>query len=129
MICLHKLLSINCKCNYIFLLISEISLILKSQIPSLSRRSLYRCDDAFDNEIAAYKYVIPILRNFIIKRTGNNLLPYPVCIYAENDKNIGDVVILEDLCENGFSMTDRRKGLTYQQCCGVMKVSFITYIN
>lgn len=110
------------------LLISEISLILKSQIPSLSRRSLYRCDDAFDNEIAAYKYVIPILRNFIVKRTGHNLLPYPICIYAENDKNIGDVVILEDLCEKGFNMTDRRKGLTYQQCCGVMKVSFITYI-
>lgn len=108
---------------FILLLLSEISLIVKSQIPSLSRRALYRCDDAFENEISAYKYVIPILRNFIIERTGINLLPYPVCIYAENDKNIGDVVILEDLCENGFNMTDRRKGLTYQQCCAVMKVS------
>lgn len=108
---------------------TEISLILKSQIPSLSRRTLFRCDDAFDNEISAYKYVIPILRNFIIKRTEKNLLPYPVCIFAENDKNVGDVIILEDLCEKGFNMTDRRKGLTYQQCCGVMKVSFFTYIN
>uniref|UniRef100_A0A1B0CSX9 CHK kinase-like domain-containing protein n=2 Tax=Lutzomyia longipalpis TaxID=7200 RepID=A0A1B0CSX9_LUTLO len=91
-------------------------LIVKRQISSISRRQLFRCDEAFANEIAAYTKVLPHLRRF-----SGNRLPYPKCLFAGFDDAEKEVIIFEDLCESGFEMEDRLKGLDYAHCSLVMK--------
>ncbi|XP_055715144.1 uncharacterized protein LOC129809353 [Phlebotomus papatasi] len=91
-------------------------LIVKRQISSISRRQLFRCDEAFANEIAAYTKVLPHLRRF-----SSNRLPYPKCLFAGIDDAEKEVIILEDLRESGFEMEDRLKGLDYSHCSLVMQ--------
>ncbi|KAG4073260.1 hypothetical protein HA402_008606 [Bradysia odoriphaga] len=86
------------------------TLIVKRQIASLSRRQLFRCDEAFENEIAAYCHLIPVFREHYPHQ-----VPYPLCFFAGKD-NDGEVVILEDLCESGYKMVNRLKGLDYDHC-------------
>ncbi|XP_059616626.1 uncharacterized protein LOC132261709 [Phlebotomus argentipes] len=91
-------------------------LIVKRQISSISRRQLFRCDEAFANEIAAYTQVLPHLRDF-----SGDRLPYPECLFAGFDDSQKEVIILEDLRESGFEMEDRLKGLDYPHCSLVMQ--------
>jgi Ecdysteroid kinase-like family len=98
-------------------------LIVKRQIPSRSRRELFRCDAAFGNEIAAYCQLIPILKKF-----SRIELPLPECIFAGVDDDGGEIVVLEDLTEVGYGMADRFKGLDYLQCSVVMKVKSIFWL-
>lgn len=95
------------------------SLIIKRPIQSLSRRRLFRCDEAFANEISAYRRLVPVLNRFVA-HTGHSL-PIPHCLFAGTD-NAGDLVVLEDLRESGFRMVDRLKGLDVEHCRLVMKV-------
>ncbi|KFB42641.1 AGAP002181-PA-like protein [Anopheles sinensis] len=92
-----------------------ISLIFKRQITNPNRRKLFRCDAAFENEITAYTSIIPILR-----RISPYKLPYPECFTAGSDDH-GDRIVLEDLTTKGYAMVDRRIGLSFAQCCAVIK--------
>uniref|UniRef100_A0A182J6T0 CHK domain-containing protein n=1 Tax=Anopheles atroparvus TaxID=41427 RepID=A0A182J6T0_ANOAO len=97
--------------NHVF----TISLIFKRQITNPNRRQLFRCDEAFENEITAYTSIIPILQ-----RIAPYDLPYPKCLTADSDDR-GDRIVLEDLTTSGFTMVDRRIGLSYAHCSAVMK--------
>lgn len=98
-----------------FLDINVISLIIKRQIPSLSRRQLFRCDEAFCNEIYAYTNVIPLLEQYI-----NGPL-FPKCFFAGKDE-LGEIIMLEDLKNLGYHMQNRLTGLDVNYCELVMKV-------
>ncbi|KAJ6635338.1 hypothetical protein Bhyg_13923 [Pseudolycoriella hygida] len=86
------------------------TLIVKRQIASISRRELFRCDEAFENEIAAYCHLVPVFRQHYPQH-----VPFPICLFAGRDSD-GEVVILEDLCESGYKMVNRLKGLDYSHC-------------
>ncbi|XP_055383775.1 uncharacterized protein LOC129613650 [Condylostylus longicornis] len=90
------------------------TVIVKRQIPSKSRRELYRCDEAFNNEINAYKYVIPMLENYCNRQF------LPKCFFAGNDEN-GEIIVLEDLKQLGFKMKNRLIALDFDHCVLVMK--------
>lgn len=93
-------------------------MIVKRQIPCLSRRQLFRCDQAFNNEIIAYSQIVPKLRDFA---NGNNF-PCVDCLYAGTDSN-GEIIVLEDLQKSGYKMANRLKGLDYNHCKVVMQVN------
>ncbi|XP_073840335.1 uncharacterized protein isoform X2 [Musca autumnalis] len=90
------------------------SIIIKRQIPSLSRRQLYRCDEAFCNEIMAYNHVIPLLDRYMSESV------FPKCFYAGQD-DVGEIIVLEDLKEFGYRMQNRLTGLDLNFCELVMK--------
>ncbi|XP_058987615.1 uncharacterized protein LOC101894657 isoform X2 [Musca domestica] len=90
------------------------SVIIKRQIPSLSRRQLYRCDEAFCNEIMAYNHVIPLLDRYMSESV------FPKCFYAGHD-DVGEIIVLEDLKEIGYRMQNRLTGLDLNFCELVMK--------
>lgn len=95
------------------------TMIIKRPILRLSRRRLFRCDEAFANEISAYRRLVPVLNRFVA-HTGN-ALPFPRCLFAGSDA-AGDLIVLEDLRESGFRMVDRLKGLDLAHCRLVMMV-------
>ena len=43
-------------------------------------------------------------------------------MFAGQDTN-GDIVVLEDLCQSGYKMVDRLKGLDYDHCKIVLQVT------
>lgn len=92
------------------------SLIVKRQIACTTRRQLFRCDEAFSNEIAAYSHLVPAFQEFTVQTN----LPYPICLYAGMD-DYGELVVMEDLRETGYKMVDRLKGLDYAHCKVVMQ--------
>ncbi|TMW46501.1 hypothetical protein DOY81_008416 [Sarcophaga bullata] len=92
----------------------KMSLILKRQIPSLSRRQLYRCDEAFNNEIKAYNHVVPLLEQYMTEKV------FPTCFLAGHDDK-GDIIVLEDLKEIGYCMHNRLASLDLKYCELVMK--------
>ncbi|XP_065360674.1 uncharacterized protein LOC135954430 [Calliphora vicina] len=89
-------------------------LIIKRQIPSLSRRQLYRCDEAFCNEINAYNHIVPLLEQYMTETI------FPKCYYAGHD-DMGEIIVLEDLKEIDFRMQNRLAGLELNYCELVMK--------
>ncbi|XP_030372303.1 uncharacterized protein LOC115622497 [Scaptodrosophila lebanonensis] len=96
------------------------TVIIKRQIPSLSRRQLYRCEEAFSNEINAYRHVVPLLRRY----SKQQLFPY--CHIADtHDREQGTsgepIIVLQDLKTLGFHMQNRIAGLELRQCLLVMK--------
>ncbi|KAI8117735.1 hypothetical protein CVS40_10459 [Lucilia cuprina] len=91
-----------------------LSLIIKRQIPSLSRRQLYRCDEAFCNEINAYNHIVPLLEQYMTDTI------FPKCYYAGHD-DMGEIIVLEDLKEIGYRMQNRLTGLELNCCELVMK--------
>ena len=93
------------------------NLIIKRQIPSLTRRQLFRCDKAFNNEISVYCHVVPILKQF-----SNNRIPFANCLYAGSDAQ-GEIIALDDLQQFGYRMANRLKGLDYSHCKVVMQVN------
>ncbi|CAD7006679.1 unnamed protein product [Ceratitis capitata] len=92
------------------------SFIVKRQILSQSRRLLFRCDEAFCNEINAYTYVIPVLEKYFI----NGDTVFPQCYYAGTDKK-GELIALEDLKLQGYNMPNRLVPFDLYQCEIVMK--------
>jgi Ecdysteroid kinase-like family len=81
-----------------------------------ARRELFRCDPAFENEIAAYRHLMPVLKKF-----SNNNLPYPSCLFAGHDQD-GEIIAMEDLSEQGYTMANRLQGLDFEHCALVLKV-------
>lgn len=94
---------------------------VKRQPASISRRQAFRCDPAFLNEAAAYDTVLPALRSYF---SNSKLLPFPSCFYASNQ-----VIVLQDLCEDGFIMADRKKGLDFEHCTVALQVIFHFYLK
>lgn len=107
---------VNSKIFFLLFTVFTRSLIVKRQIASVSRRELFRCDEAFENEIAAYCHLIPVFRKYFPSQ-----VPYPICLFAGVDDE-GELIILEDLCESGYKMVDRLKGLDYDHCKIVVQV-------
>lgn len=99
----------------------ERHLIVKRQIQNLERRQLFRCDQAFANEIDAYCNVVPKLYEFA--QMVEQPLPFVDCLYAGSD-NVGDIIVLEDLKPLGYQMANRLKGLDYHHCKIVLQVIF-----
>ncbi|XP_058062176.1 uncharacterized protein LOC131212356 [Anopheles bellator] len=91
-----------------------ISLIFKRQITNDNRRKLFRCDAAFESEITAYTCIIPVLQKIAPYK-----LPYPDCLAAGSDDR-GERVVLKDLTTRGYSMVDRRVGLSFVHCSAVI---------
>lgn len=103
---------------FIFVVEFITSLIIKRQIACKSRRELFRCDEAFANEIVAYCQLVPVLKKFC-----KDSIPVPMCLFAGTD-SLGDIVVLEDLSRQGFKMRNRLKGLDFEHLRVVLKVSF-----
>lgn len=115
-----------CITNFPFVVEFMTSLIIKRQIACKTRRELFRCDEAFANEITAYCQLVPVLKKFC-----RDSIPVPVCLFAGTDL-LGDIVVLEDLNRQGFKMRNRLKGLDFEHCRVVMKVSgfyLCTFMN
>ncbi|XP_017028521.1 uncharacterized protein [Drosophila kikkawai] len=97
-----------------------VTVIVKRQIASLSRRQLYRCEEAFSNEINAYRHLAPLLAAHSRQQL------FPVCHIAEchdrRDPDSGEpIIVLQDLKALGFRMRDRLVGLELRHCLLVMK--------
>lgn len=99
------------------------SLIIKRQILDAKRRELFRCDSAFENEIAAYTYLIPVLKKF-----SNDNLPYPNCLFAGSDGAGEEIIAMEDLTQDGYRMANRIQGLDFEHCSLVLKVKVQTFV-
>lgn len=90
----------------------DLSLIMKRLPESMERRELFLCDAAFQNEANFYREVAPGLGD-------HTELPFPKCLLAADD-----VIVLEDLRQDGFTMADRRSGMDLDHCSIVMQVSW-----
>lgn len=104
-------------------------MIAKRPILRRSRRQLFRCDEAFANEIAAFTLLVPQLEAIDVRA-----LPFPRCLFAGTDA-AGALIVLEDLRSTlpsiggtniggggGYMMVDRLRGLDYTHCRLVMQV-------
>ncbi|KAH8301242.1 hypothetical protein KR018_009227, partial [Drosophila ironensis] len=100
-----------------------VTVIVKRQIASLSRRQLYRCEEAFSNEINAYRHLVPLLAGHSRQQL------FPVChIALSHDGRPGQesepgepIIVLQDLKALGYRMKDRLAGLQLGPCLLVMK--------
>lgn len=92
---------------------------MKRQIPNLARRKLFRCDQAFANEINAYTEITPQFQK--IAKNINLKIPFVECLFAGMDE-LGEIVVLEDLRTQGYRMANRLKGLDYMHCKVVLQV-------
>lgn len=94
------------------------SIIYKCLPDSIARREAYKSDALFCNEVAFYTKIIPALLTFQDQHMENIAEPFgaiPLCFVARND-----VLLLEDLQCRGFSMADRKLGLSTDQCRAVL---------
>ncbi|CAL4144096.1 unnamed protein product, partial [Meganyctiphanes norvegica] len=73
----------------------------------------------FEKEGKFYLEVLPELNRFMTE-SGQKLLPFPKCYYAQYDEG-KEIVILEDLRPKQFKMTDRRKGMDLQHATLVIQ--------
>ncbi|XP_077290680.1 uncharacterized protein LOC143914362 [Arctopsyche grandis] len=96
----------------------ERSIIYKCLPDSIVRREAYKSDALFCNEVAFYTKINPALLSFQREflNDSESFKAIPHCYLARND-----VLILEDLHCRGFSMADRKSGLTTEQCAAVLK--------
>ncbi|SPP85363.1 uncharacterized protein LOC117587408 [Drosophila guanche] len=96
-----------------------VTVIVKRQIASLSRRQLYRCEEAFSNEINAYRHLVPLLCRYSQQPL------FPLCHIAESHDRGSDsgepIIVLQDLKALGYRMKDRLEGLELGHCLLVMK--------
>lgn len=100
-------------------------MIIKRQISDAKRRELFRCDAAFENEIAAYCHLIPVLKKF-----SNDNLPYPNCFFAGSDGAGKEIIAMEDLSQDGmYRMANRIQGLDFEHCSLVLRVRKIFIIS
>ncbi|ALC43528.1 CG5644 [Drosophila busckii] len=94
------------------------SVIIKRQIASLSRRQLYRCEEAFSNEINAYRHVVPLLCRYAKEPL------FPLCHLADahdDSAHCEPIIVLQDLKALGYRMQNRLAGLELRHCLLVMK--------
>lgn len=91
---------------------------MKRHILNEEWRRSWRCEQAFQNEIAAYSHLIPEFNKFY-----ENSLPYPRCLFAGTDES-GAIIVMEDLSEDGYKMANRLQGLDFDHCAVVMRVKF-----
>ncbi|XP_045779387.1 uncharacterized protein LOC123876969 [Maniola jurtina] len=94
------------------------SLIYKCLPESIICRQTFKSDELFCNEVAFYNKIWPALSTFQSKweKVTHPFKSIPKCYLAQND-----LVVLKDLKEMGFVMTDRRQGLSMEQCYFVLK--------
>lgn len=78
---------------------------------------LFRCEDAYLNEVAAYNNMVPAFKKFSSNRT-----PFPNCLYAGYDEK-GSIVMLEDLSIQGYKMANRLEGLDFEHTSVVLRVT------
>lgn len=70
---------------------------------------------AFKKEIGFYTKILPKMLSMGLS------LPYAECYHAHSE-NESDFLVLEDLCENGYRLTDWRNGIDFEHCAVVLKV-------
>ncbi|GBP44171.1 hypothetical protein EVAR_31615_1 [Eumeta japonica] len=95
------------------------SLIYKCLPQNTMRREAFKSDELFCNEVAFYNKIWPALTYFQKRWLDKLSSPFnaiPKCYLAQNN-----AVILKDLRDLGFTMPDRRQGLTVEQCYYVLK--------
>jgi len=73
----------------------------------------------FEKEGKFYLDLLPEL-NLIMTQSGQKLLPFPKCYYAQYEKD-KELIIFEDLRVKDFKMTDRRAGMDLQHATLVMQ--------
>ncbi|RZF32681.1 hypothetical protein LSTR_LSTR004109 [Laodelphax striatellus] len=78
-----------------------------SGVGAVTTRRSKRSDPAFCNEAAAYDVVLPALR----PPPSQPPLPFAQCLYASSH-----LLILHDLCQDGYVMADRRQGVDFHHC-------------
>ncbi|EDW70212.1 uncharacterized protein [Drosophila virilis] len=94
------------------------SVIIKRQIASISRRQLYRCGEAFTNEINVYQHVVPLLCRY----SQQPLFPQCHIAALDDGSPSGEpIIVLQDLKALGFRMKNRLAGLELRHCLLVMK--------
>lgn len=84
-------------------------LVVKEMPVSQERRAQFRVPQAFEREAMAYDQVLPLLGT-------PALAMFPRCLNSQ------PIVVLEDLRANGFSMSDRHRGLDLDHCRVAIKV-------
>ncbi|XP_049885671.1 uncharacterized protein LOC126380345 [Pectinophora gossypiella] len=96
----------------------EGSVIYKCLPESILRREAFKSDELFCNEVAFYNKIWPALFNFQAQweSVKTPFKAIPKCYLAQND-----LVILKDLKQLGFTMPDRKQGLSIEQCYFVLK--------
>lgn len=118
------------------------TVIVKRPILRRSRRQLFRCDEAFNNEIAAFTRLVPDLMAFAQHKAidvdaryrttteddaAESILPIPRCLFAGCDA-AGELIVLEDLRAGGFRMVDRLQGLDFAHARLVMQVCIVNRV-
>ncbi|EDW19510.1 uncharacterized protein LOC6583364 [Drosophila mojavensis] len=94
------------------------SVIIKRQIASISRRQLYRCGEAFTNEINVYQHVVPLLCRY----SQQPLFPQcHIASHTDGSPSGEPIIVLQDLKALGFRMMNRLAGLDLRHCLLVMK--------
>ncbi|XP_046751393.1 uncharacterized protein LOC124414489 [Diprion similis] len=86
----------------------EVSLITKKVLDDECHQMVFKSFEIFLNEVKAYKALSHLL--------GENQKLIPNCLHAEDD-----LLILEDMKDQGFTMLDKRKGLDIDHAILVMK--------
>lgn len=88
------------------------SVVTKKQPANLARREMFRCGPVFRNETSVYCTVLPTFQRFFNNKVT---FPFPKSLHADH-KLRDDLIVLEDLGPEGFSMTNRIEGLDFDHC-------------
>ncbi|EDW38444.1 GL12598 [Drosophila persimilis] len=94
------------------------SVICKVMPESVAQREAYKSDKLFRNEVEFYTTIMPELLKFQASKTGRDSPVFnaiPKCYTARHD-----LLIMEDLRERGFQMSDRHKGLSMEETQSVL---------
>ncbi|XP_039490762.1 uncharacterized protein LOC120451283 isoform X1 [Drosophila santomea] len=96
----------------------EQNIICKVMPESLVAREAYKSDKLFRNEVQFYNTIMPELLKFQASKTNQDTPVFnaiPKCYSARHD-----LLIMEDLRERGFQMSDRHKGLSLEETQSVL---------
>ncbi|KAH8291907.1 hypothetical protein KR054_002036 [Drosophila jambulina] len=96
----------------------EQKVICKVMPESVVQREAYKSDKLFRNEVEFYTTIMPELLKFQASKTGRDTPVFnaiPKCYTARHD-----LLIMEDLRERGFQMSDRHKGLSMEETQSVL---------
>ncbi|KAH8277123.1 hypothetical protein KR026_005632 [Drosophila bipectinata] len=96
----------------------EQKVICKVMPESVVQREAYKSDKLFRNEVEFYTTILPELLKFQASKAGPGeplFNAIPKCFTARHD-----LLIMEDLRERGFQMTDRHKGLSTEETQSVL---------
>ncbi|EDX12484.1 GD19214 [Drosophila simulans] len=96
----------------------EQNVICKVMPESVVAREAYKSDKLFRNEVQFYNTIMPELLKFQASKTNQDTPVFnaiPKCYSARHD-----LLIMEDLRERGFQMSDRHKGLSLEETQSVL---------